>query len=96
MPVSDQNLFLRMGSFVPCLLLVASAFFRGEEAAALLAICYARPRAALAGAMLMGIASQRYILKMPDLKDADVEDILRLITPLLATLLTRTTVETEG
>ena len=46
--------------------------------------------------MLMGIASQRYILKMPDLKDADVEDILRLITPLLATLLTRTTVETEG
>ena len=37
--------------------------------------------------MLMGIASQRYILQMPDLKDADVEDILRLITPLLRTLL---------
>ena len=47
----------------------------------------ARLRAALAGAMLMGIASQRYILNMPDLKDADVEDILRLITPLVRTLL---------
>ncbi len=47
----------------------------------------ARLRAALAGAMLMGIASQRYILRMPDLKDADVEDILRLIAPLMRTLL---------
>jgi AcrR family transcriptional regulator len=47
----------------------------------------ARLRAALAGAMLMGIVSQRYILKMPDLKDADVEDILRLVTPLVRTLL---------
>jgi Tetracyclin repressor-like, C-terminal domain len=34
----------------------------------------ARLRAALAGAVLMGIVSQRYILKMPDVKDADVED----------------------
>lgn len=47
----------------------------------------ARLRAALAGAMLMGIASQRYILKMPDLKDADVEDILRLVGPAIATML---------
>ena len=47
----------------------------------------ARLRAAVAGAMLMGIASQRYILKMPDLKDADVEDILGLITPLIQSLL---------
>ena len=47
----------------------------------------ARLRAALAGAMLMGIASQRYLLKLPDLKDADVEDILRLITPLVRALL---------
>ncbi|WP_328402788.1 TetR/AcrR family transcriptional regulator [Nocardia sp. NBC_00403] len=47
----------------------------------------ARLRAALAGAMLMGIASQRYILRMSDLKDADVDDILRLITPLIQTLL---------
>jgi AcrR family transcriptional regulator len=47
----------------------------------------ARLRAALAGAMLMGIASQRYILKMPDLKDADVEDILRLAGPAIGMLL---------
>ncbi len=47
----------------------------------------ARLRASLAGAMLMGIASQRYILRTPDLKDADVEDILRLITPLVRTLI---------
>ena len=43
----------------------------------------ARLRAALAGAMLMGIVSQRcYILRMPVLEDADFDDILRLITPL--------------
>ena len=47
----------------------------------------ARLRAALAGAMLMGIASQRYLLRMPDLEDADTEDILRLITPLLRSLI---------
>lgn len=47
----------------------------------------ARLRAALAGAMLMGIVSQRYILKMPDVMDADVEDIVRLITPLIQALL---------
>ena len=47
----------------------------------------ARLRAALAGAMLMGIVSQRHILKMPDLEDADVEDILRLVGPLIETLL---------
>ncbi|MCW2649655.1 MAG: transcriptional regulator [Mycobacterium sp.] len=47
----------------------------------------ARLRAALAGAMLMGIVSQRYILRMPVLKDADTDDILRLITPLVRTLL---------
>ncbi len=47
----------------------------------------ARLRAALAGAMLMGIVSQRYILRMPVLKDADADDILRLITPLVRTLL---------
>ncbi len=34
----------------------------------------------------MGVASQRCILKMPDLADADIEDILRLITPLIAPL----------
>ncbi|MET0451365.1 MAG: TetR family transcriptional regulator [Mycobacterium sp.] len=47
----------------------------------------ARLRAALAGAMLMGIASQRYILRMPDLVDADVEDVLKLVTPLVQALL---------
>nr|WP_308123972.1 TetR family transcriptional regulator [Mycolicibacterium xanthum] len=47
----------------------------------------ARLRAALAGALLMGIASQRFILQMPDLVDADIEDILRLITPLLKSLI---------
>jgi AcrR family transcriptional regulator len=43
----------------------------------------ARLRAALIGAMLMGIASQRYLLRMPDLVDVDTEHILRLITPAL-------------
>ncbi|HEX9497976.1 MAG TPA: TetR/AcrR family transcriptional regulator [Mycobacterium sp.] len=47
----------------------------------------ARLRAALVGAMLMGIVSQRYILRMPVPKDADVEDILRLINLLVRTLL---------
>jgi AcrR family transcriptional regulator len=47
----------------------------------------ARLRAALAGAMLMGVASQRYLLHMPDLKDADIEDILRLLMPLLQSLI---------
>lgn len=47
----------------------------------------ARLRTALAGAMLMGIASQRFILHMPDLADADIEDILRLIAPLLQELI---------
>lgn len=47
----------------------------------------ARLRAALAGAILMGIASQRFILRMPDLIDADIDDILRLIAPLLRSLI---------
>jgi AcrR family transcriptional regulator len=47
----------------------------------------ARLRAALVGAMLMGIVSQRYILRMPVPKDADVEDILRFINLLVRTLL---------
>jgi hypothetical protein len=37
--------------------------------------------------MLMGVASQRYLLHMPDLKDADIEDILRLLMPLLQSLI---------
>ncbi|MGW1028252.1 TetR/AcrR family transcriptional regulator [Streptomyces sp. NPDC002577] len=47
----------------------------------------ARLRAALVSAMLMGIASQRYLLRMPDLAAADVEDILRLVVPAFRTLI---------
>jgi AcrR family transcriptional regulator len=47
----------------------------------------ARLRAALMSAMLMGIAAQRFILRMPDLADADVDDVLRLVAPLLQRLL---------
>ncbi|MGW0854529.1 TetR/AcrR family transcriptional regulator [Streptomyces sp. NPDC002690] len=47
----------------------------------------ARLRAALAGAMMMGIASQRYLLAMPDLAAASTEDILRLAVPVLSSLL---------
>ncbi|GJN99083.1 putative transcriptional regulator, TetR family protein [Mycobacterium marinum] len=47
----------------------------------------ARLRAAVAGAILMGIASQRFILRMPDLVNADIDDILRLVTPLLRSLI---------
>nr|WP_308206373.1 TetR family transcriptional regulator [Mycolicibacterium novocastrense] len=48
----------------------------------------ARLRTALVGAVLMGIASQRFILHMPDLVDADIEDILKLIAPMLKSLIT--------
>jgi hypothetical protein len=47
----------------------------------------ARLRAALIGAMLMGIASQRYLLQMPDLVEVDTERILQLITPALRVVL---------
>lgn len=47
----------------------------------------ARLRAALAGAAMMGIATQRFILRMPDLVTADVDAILRLVVPLLTSLL---------
>jgi len=47
----------------------------------------ARLRAALVGAMLMGIASQRYLLRMPDLAEVDIEELLRLITPALRALI---------
>ena len=44
-------------------------------------------RAALLGAMLMGVASQRYLLRMPDLCEVDTDEILRLIAPLLRALI---------
>lgn len=47
----------------------------------------ARLRAALIGAMLAGIATQRYLLELPDLVNVDVEHLLQLITPVLRTLI---------
>jgi len=46
----------------------------------------ARLRAALFSAMMMGVATQRYLLHMPDLAEAEVEDIVRIATPLLRNL----------
>jgi AcrR family transcriptional regulator len=48
----------------------------------------ARLRAALLSAVLMGVASQRYLMQMPDLAAADDQDIVRILTPVLAGLLT--------
>jgi hypothetical protein len=39
------------------------------------------------GAMLMGVASQRYLLGMPDLVDVDIEELVRLMTPALRALI---------
>ncbi|MEU9348536.1 TetR family transcriptional regulator [Streptomyces sp. NPDC048278] len=47
----------------------------------------ARLRAALSSAMMMGIASQRHLLGMPDLAQADLEDILRIIVPVIRELI---------
>ncbi|WP_231904981.1 TetR/AcrR family transcriptional regulator [Streptantibioticus cattleyicolor] len=47
----------------------------------------ARLRAALSGAMMMGIASHRYLLRMPDLAEADLEDVLRVAAPLFRALI---------
>ena len=35
----------------------------------------------------MGIVSQPYILRMPDLTDADTDDTVRLVSPAVRTLL---------
>ncbi|MGW6401308.1 TetR/AcrR family transcriptional regulator [Streptomyces sp. NPDC055134] len=56
----------------------------------------ARLRAALASAMMMGIASQRYLLRMPDLAAADTEDILRTVVPVFRSLLAPEEGETPG
>ncbi|MGW0710250.1 TetR/AcrR family transcriptional regulator [Streptomyces sp. NPDC002643] len=58
-----------------------------EPVAATVTADDARLRAALIGAMMMGIASQRYLLRMPDLAAADTEDILRLVVPLFRGLI---------
>jgi hypothetical protein len=41
----------------------------------------ARLRAAVVGAIMTGIATHRYLLRMPDLAGADLDDILRLAGP---------------
>ncbi|MEV5834201.1 TetR family transcriptional regulator [Nocardia sp. NPDC052112] len=56
----------------------------------------ARLRAALVQAMLMGIASQRHLLRMPDLHAADIDDIVRLTTPLLRELIAPTESDSDG
>ncbi|MFJ9368628.1 TetR family transcriptional regulator [Nocardia sp. NPDC101769] len=55
----------------------------------------ARLRAALVQAILMGIASQRYLLRMPDLHAADIDDIVALTTPLLRELIAPADPDTE-
>ncbi|WP_405643511.1 TetR family transcriptional regulator [Streptomyces uncialis] len=49
----------------------------------------ARLRAALVGAMMMGIATHRYVLRLPDLAAADLTDVLRVSVPVLRELLVR-------
>ncbi|MUM23246.1 helix-turn-helix transcriptional regulator [Mycobacterium sp. CBMA271] len=47
----------------------------------------ARLRAALLSAVLMGIASQRYLLRLPDLAAASDDEIVALMAPLLTSLI---------
>ncbi|WP_435283512.1 TetR family transcriptional regulator [Streptomyces koelreuteriae] len=58
-----------------------------EPMAAVVGSPDARLRAALSGAMMMGVAAQRYILRMPDLADADLEDILRILVPVFRSVI---------
>ncbi|MFD3925747.1 TetR family transcriptional regulator [Streptomyces sp. NPDC058614] len=67
-----------------------------EPVAAMVDSPDARLRAALCGAMMMGVASQRYLLRMPDLAAADTEDILRLVVPLLRGLIDPEDLEKTG
>jgi AcrR family transcriptional regulator len=47
----------------------------------------ARLRAGLVSAVLFGTASLRYLVKIPELRDADVADIIRLVSPALESLI---------
>lgn len=47
----------------------------------------ARLRAALLSAVLMVVASQRYLLRLPDLAGASDDDIVALVSPLLTALI---------
>ncbi|MFI8794337.1 TetR family transcriptional regulator [Streptomyces sp. NPDC055105] len=58
-----------------------------EPVAATVTAGDARLRAALSSAMMMGIASQRYLLRMPDLAAAETEDILRIVVPVFRSLI---------
>lgn len=43
----------------------------------------ARLRAAVFAAVMMGVVSQRYLLRLPDLAEAPLEDVLRIAVPLV-------------
>lgn len=47
----------------------------------------ARLRAALFAAVMMGIASARHLIKLPDLADADLDDVVRAAAPIIAALI---------
>ncbi|WP_018214628.1 TetR/AcrR family transcriptional regulator [Salinispora vitiensis] len=47
----------------------------------------ARLRAGLFAAIMMGIASGRYLLRIPDLADADLEEVLRVAAPVIRSLI---------
>jgi AcrR family transcriptional regulator len=47
----------------------------------------ARQRAALVTAVMMGIASQRFLLGIPDLADQDPDDLVRMASPALRALI---------
>ncbi|HEY0167800.1 MAG TPA: TetR family transcriptional regulator [Jatrophihabitans sp.] len=47
---------------------------------------HARLRAALFAAVMMGIASGRYLIKLPDLAEADLDDVIESAAPLVAAL----------
>ncbi|GAA2789616.1 TetR/AcrR family transcriptional regulator [Saccharopolyspora taberi] len=47
----------------------------------------ARLRAGLFSAIMVGIASGRYLLRIPDLADADLEEVLRVSVPVVQALI---------
>ncbi|NUS10526.1 MAG: TetR/AcrR family transcriptional regulator [Streptomyces sp.] len=47
----------------------------------------ARLRAAVFAAVMMGIVSQRCLLRLPDLADAPLDDVLRVAVPLISAVL---------
>ncbi|MEV6479360.1 TetR family transcriptional regulator [Streptomyces sp. NPDC051576] len=47
----------------------------------------ARLRAAVFAAVMMGLATHRYLLQMPDLAEAPLEDVLRIAVPVVRALI---------